>query len=360
VIRYDSLVVSVPAPALGNGPLPGSVFPLSTLRKLQVAPELQLAVDVMAARCPRGGADLLCIARPEMFTHGQSLAWLKQQIGDVSDHLFFSDGHTLKLVPGLRNHVFTYGLQSRDNRDAFRRLMRWAPELLGQVEVQVNSFHRLTNDSGLSEPFPLALLAVEPTPVGMVWLYGLYLNPHSVEDSANQMLSWGELAGATLPPFERYSYVAVTDAALQQAGFIRMLAARIERAYFDPGAGILIRLPAGSDELKSRLTVTLQAVINTGVRLPRTRAKNIFFLSGDLSEATLKALGTRLSFVWHQSGDFWRFTRRLYAEAGDITLYLDKEWQSVPDTAAGFATSAFGRSTEMALSARVPRAGGAT
>ena len=361
MIRFDSLVLSVPATAFLAGPLPGSVFKLSELKKIPVAPDLQLALDVVAARCPRGGADTLCVARPELFTHGPSLAWLGEKIGAATDHLCLSDGHTLKLIPDLRNHVFTYGLQSRDNRDAFRRLMRWAPELLGQVEVQINSFHRVSNAAaGVSEPFPQALLAAEPTPVGMVWRYGFYLNPHSAIDSCNQSLSWGELASAAWPEFERYTYLTLTDGALQQAGFVRMVAARIERAYFEPGECLLLRLPAGAQEVSGRLTTALEAILDTGVRLPRTKARNIVWLSGDVPEALLKSWGPRLAFVLHQSSDFWRFTRSVYAEAGGILLYLDKEWQTPSETAAGFVTSAFGRAVELQISARVPRHGGAT
>jgi hypothetical protein len=360
VIRFDSLVVSVPATALGNVPLPGSVFKLAELMKMPLARDLTLALEVVAASCPRAGAETLCVARPEMFTHGPSLAWLSERLGGATDHLNFSDGHTLKLIPTLRNHLFTYGLQSRENRDAFRRLMRWAPELLGQIEVQLNSFHRVANVAGRSEPFPAALLAAQPTLVGMVWRYGFYLNPHSAQDSCNQSLSWGELASTALPAFEGYTYLVLTDCALQQAGFVRMLAARIERAYFDPGECLLLRLPTGESALSPRLTAVLEAILATGVLLPRTKARNILWLSGDLPEATLKGWGSRLSLVLPQSSDFWRFTRSLYAEAGTIQVFLDKEWQTPSDTAAGFVTAAFGRSAQLHLSARVPRHRGAT
>jgi hypothetical protein len=294
-----------------------------------------------------------------MFTHGQSLAWLTEKIGDVTDHLYFSDGHTLKLIPNLRNHMFTYGLQSQENRDAFLRLMRWAPELLGQVEVQINSFHRVSTSSHLWEPLSEALLALEPTPVGIVWGYGFYLNPHSAQDSCNQSVSWGELASSSLPEFERCTYLTLTECAMQQAGFVRMLAARIERAYFDPGECLLLRLPPGKLELSRRLTAALQAILDTGVLLPRTKARNILWLSGDLPEAALKAWGSRLSLILPQSSDFWRFTCSLYAEAGSIHVFLDKEWHWPSDTAAGFVMSAFGQSAQLHLSARMPRHRGA-
>ncbi len=72
---------------------------------------------------------------PEIFTHGESLAWLARKLGGARDHLAFSDGSTVRILPGMRNHVFFYAQSRLSDGEALARLERRAGELLAGLDL---------------------------------------------------------------------------------------------------------------------------------------------------------------------------------------------------------------------------------
>ena len=111
----SGLLVSLPALELRNIALTASLFDRGALIGSRLSDPLQAAIatldEAQAAKAP-----LLFVARPEMFTDGATLDWLTARCGGIVDHLDISDGFTIKLLPGFRNHVFFYGLGRREDQ----------------------------------------------------------------------------------------------------------------------------------------------------------------------------------------------------------------------------------------------------
>ncbi len=328
-------MISVPASALRGNAYFGSVFDASRLKDLALTPDLRLAVDVVASN-HNGSKALQCVARPEMFTHGRSLEWLRSALPGVTDHLALSDGHTLKLIPGLKNHVFLYGLQTEERRLAFRNLLRRVPELWPQYESQVNSHH--------SSSVPaVAMLRATPATSSILWFYPLYLNRHSIEDSVNHVLGWGEPENRRLDKFSAVTYVPLTECACKDPGFQRVVADTVLRAYFDSSGCLLIRLPLPEAELAQRVYLALESINAGAEHLPRVRPTNIFLVANDIPERTLAAVAARLTLILHLSVEFWCYTGALYAAAAQVRTTLERGLENPLALTQGLHLEAFGR-----------------
>jgi len=344
VTAPNAVVISLPARELAKLSIPASVFDMTVVTRAPLTADLRMAVELVCnAYCGAGEAPIRCVARPEMFTHGASLAWLKKHLGPVSEHIALSDGSTLKLLPEYRNHVFTYGLQSQRRNSEFRSLMRRAPELLGQCASQVNSFHRVASQGLATEPTPSLLMFPAPKSAQMVWFYGFYLNPHSFEDSAERMLSWGDLEGPTLADFKQVTYIPLTECAVKDASFQRMLAELVVSIYFDRRKCLLIRLPLPGSEMTERVRIALEGIRGAAANIPQARSKNIFLLGGDMSESSLHDIGPRLTFILHQTFEFWRYSRAVYINAEEVIVHLDADWKRPSDAAKKLLSQAFGQ-----------------
>jgi len=305
LVNPESIVISVPARELAKVPIPGSVFDVAVLHEASsVSPDLRLAVELISTAFLGEGRKepLRCVARPEIFTHGPALHWLRRSLGPVTEHISLSDGTSIKLIPQLRNHLFTYGLQSHQRHVDFKKLLRRAPELLAQCQSQVNSFHRFSSAQGLaSEPTPTLVLRPLPAAATAVWSYGFYLNPHSLEDSAERMLNWGELEEPPITDFEKITYIPLTESAAKDANFQRMVAELVASTYFDRGKCLVLRLPTLGCDVTDCMRLALEGIRDSRLHLPQVRANNIFFLSGDLSEELLAKTASRVSLVLHET-----------------------------------------------------------
>jgi len=347
-------VISVPARELANVAVPGSVFEIGILRGSTISPELRVAIELIAAIDSNHSvsSSVRCIARPEIFTHGASLDWLMTQIEGVTDHIALSDGTALKLIPGLRNHLFTYGLQSHRRFIDFKKLTRRAPELLGQFHSQINSFHRVSIDGLAFEPAPWLLNRHEFSVSEPVWFHDLYLNPHSLENSAELMLGWGTLDTPSFEAFSKIRYVPLTDCAARDEQFQHIVAELIATTYFEPGVCLLMRLPLATSDLTERMRLALGGIRGAHRSIPQTRANNVFFTSGDLGDDVLSELAPRLSLLLHHSFDHWRHPKSVYEASEEIAVFLDRQWTRVSDAAKKLLTEAFGQSPQFILSAR--------
>lgn len=347
-------VISVPPRELADVVIPGSVFDVGHLLRSNLSRELRVAIELVAAIDGGGGSapTLRCIARPEIFTHGASLAWLMTQIKGVTDHVCLSDGTALKLVPGLRNHLFTYGLQSLRRFLDFKQLTRRAPQLLGQFQSQINSFHRVVIDGVAFEPAPWILNRHEVSSSEPVWFHGFYLNPHCLEDSAELMLGWGTLDPPSLAEFTEIRYVPLTDCAVHDEEFQQHVAEMIARAYFQANVCLLMRLSEGETDITARMRSALAGIRGARRPIPQTRANNVFFVSGDIGDDVLLQLAPRVGWWVHHSVDHWRHSSSVYAASKDITVFLDRHWMRVPDAGRKLLTDAFGQAPRFVLAAR--------
>jgi hypothetical protein len=339
----NAVVISLPARELAKFDIPSSVFDLTPALRSAMAPDLRRALELVCQEYGGGvQAPIRCVARPEMFTHGASLGWLKEKLGASPEHISLSDGSAVKLLPTFRNHVFTYGLQSQRRNLEFKSLMRRAPEILGQCESQINSYHRVASQGLAAEPTPNLLMSAEPAASDSPWFYGFYLNPHSVEDSTERMLSWGDLEGPRLADFREITYIPLTECAARDVSFQRMLAELMVSIYFDKRKCLLIRLPLPGLELTERLRIALEGIRGAAAHLPQARSKNIFLLADDMPDAALEQIDSRLKVILHQTFEFWRYSRATYANA-DVTVHLDADWKKVSEAAKKLLAEAFGQ-----------------
>src|SRR4029077_9688299 len=122
------------------------------------------------------------------------------------------------------------------------------------------TFHRIAVQGLASEPTPWLLSVTDPLMADTVWFHEFYLNPHSLEDSAERMLSWGELDVPPIARFDQVTYVPLTDCAANDPQFQRVVGEKIASTYFDPTACLLIRVPAGTAELTERIRFTLEGI----------------------------------------------------------------------------------------------------
>ena len=349
----EPIVISMPARELSDPAIPGSVFDVAELDVIGLSPDLRLAVDLIAGAYHGVDAPIRCVVRPEIFTHGASLAWLKNQLGKATDHICLSDGTSVKLIPHLRNHLFTYGLHAQRHQLEFKKLMRRAPELLGQYDSQVNSFHRIAADGLAVEPTPHLVMPSAPRRGEAAWFYDFYLNPHSAEDSAERMLDWGTLQAPPLAEYREITYIPLTECVMKDASFQRVVTEMIASTFFEPKNCLLLRLPPGED-LRERMRLTIEGLRSAGLRLPQARSSNIFLVGDDLPEETLKTLGSRLSLMLHQTFDYWRYTRAVYGSAAKIVVILDADWKRPSDAAKKLLREAFGQAPRFLLPVRAP------
>jgi hypothetical protein len=228
--------------------------------------------------------------------------------------------------------------------------LQQAPELLAQFASQVNSCQGNAADGSAPPPPPVVRLRREPGAAPLLWFYPFYFNRHSVADSVDHVLGWGEPESVKLRAFTSVTYLPLTECAIRDPGFQRVVAEAIGRTYFDATGCLLIRLPAPASQLPSRFELTIQCLAAARMAMPRVRARNIFFVAHDLAERTLAPVAARLSFILHESVEFWCYTRALYEGAAKIRVALARG--EAPGNASAdprlreFYTQAFGRTPE--------------
>lgn len=344
MFKEGSIVISVPPRETALLGMVGSVFDCRVLMSSRISSELRIAVELLESFCKAQCLPpLRCIARPEMFTHGPSLEWLVDRMAGATDHICLSDGSTLKLVSGLRNHLFAYGLHTHDSFVDFKKLMRRAPELVGQYCSQINSFHRVIFDGLVLEPPPWKLEASERLSPEAVWFHEFYLNPHSLEESAERMLGWGTLDFPCLENFQKISYVPMTNCAVHDDQFQRLVADLIAESYFDPSSCLLLRLPTGAAELTERMRLAIERIRDAHRHLPQARSRNVFLLSGEVGDEALSEIGSRTTWYIHQSFDYWRHRFDTYRLASAIVVFLDRQYTRASKTAERLLSDSFGQ-----------------
>lgn len=306
------LAISLPAGELRQATLARSVFELGELAQIPLSEGLMVALDLVVATAAALDAPLRFIARPEIFTHGDSLAWLREQLGGARDHLCMSDGSCVRLVPTLRNHVFFYDLATRSHAEALRRLFMRAPEIFAGVETQVSSGFRTRVEADRWIRPPTTLLHAGSTRVlESALLLPFVFDPRSIELSAHRCLALAEAPPPGRRETQRAAYIPLTETALADIGFMRIVGARVARAFFDRAACVYLglpRLPGARSSLHARVCATLEGLRNaSGDVLPRTPANAVFLVGGALPAEAIEGVETEL--VLHQSAPIWRESR---------------------------------------------------
>lgn len=307
MLERPALAVSLPASELTKARLPGSVFGARDLVSTPLSGELRQAIALIEGVCAQSGFAPAFVARPEIFTHGESLAWLTRKLAGVRDHLAFSDGSTVRVIPGLRNHVFFYGQSRREDGEALERLERRAGELLAGLASQINSALKFGRGRAATSPETIALIGRNRALYDEPEFYRFYFNPHAIESCVERIVAAGPL-GVRETRFESLDYVALTEASLADAPFCAELARRAAPLFFQPARGMALRLPVsagGSDRLGDRLAAALNGFARAQIAMPHVPVDNLVFVSGDLAPGQWGEMAAEVDFLAHDTFEFW-------------------------------------------------------
>ncbi len=315
MLKGPGLVVSLPARELTQFVPSSSLFDLTELRNVPLSHELRAAVELARQTCARNKVRLLLIARPEIFTHGVSLEWLRRQLGGIEDHLCISDGTAVRPIPQLRNHLFLYRLGNVHNATAFQRLCRCAPELMGTMHSQVNTCLSFRVGRKMVSP-PTILLQVDATPSTQVSpKYYAHIHHASIETSIERILRAEARLTAKACNFEHLTYVPMTEAASKDQAFARKVAEAIAKTYSKPSCGVVLRMPRlhTAAPVEERLKAALEVVRVDGLKHPRAPSPSVLFVTEDPPSDYLYGVGGALDLLMHSSFEFWSHPVGYYA-----------------------------------------------
>jgi hypothetical protein len=310
----DSLLVSIPGSALEELALPGSIFGWEALRDAVLPPGLHVALRLVVNHCEALGTRLRFVARPEIFTHGAARAWLDARLDGAAHHLALTDGHTLKAIPGLRNHVFFHARGDAAGEAAMARLLAVAPELLAGMAGQVNGTLSARFGARRVRP-PCLTLRLDAAPGGDPGLRAPFrLMPGGPVRNA-AVSAEAALSPSEAPPHAQpLRYVPLSEVALADPGFVLALAVLIRRAATG-GEALLLGLPEG-DTLADRIASVLQALAASGAPLPRAPGWTVRFASADPSAEELADARVML----HPGTDFWRLDTPRREALGEVVV----------------------------------------
>jgi hypothetical protein len=322
------LLVSLPAAEIAELDLPGSLMAAEQALILPLSRALAYALALVQSHCHQQGIETRYLARPEIFTHGVPAEWLSKRLAGFTEHLCVSDASTVKHVSFCRTHIFLYRLAQQDSYLSFARLCRRAPELLAQVHSQVNTCFAWGEVSQRTRPSPVYLHALSPPPaLASPLLYPFVFRPHQFEETAQLILAVTPLEISQRPAGAYTIYLPLTETALHDPAFVRATAYRIRDAFQHPDTLLLLRLPNDEpgETLASRMGFALRALGASGVVLPRSMPRNIFFVSTDLAVAPDPG---NTALILHEGFDFWRHTRDFYETAGRVDVLASTNSQN--------------------------------
>ena len=359
IFDEHGLAVSLPAVEMAKLTLSGSLFSAAELAAAPVSPDLLRAVQLVEAANAKRGGRLVFIARPEVFTDQVTLAWLNERLDGIGNHLCITGGSTVRVLPGLRNHMFCYRPGIQANSEALRRLCWRAPELIAGLGVQINSAMRVQLGGTSVGPGSQLLMPQTDAPpaagADLPELFGFCITPGPAERAASWMLARGPADTAARTGFARAAYLPLTETALSEPVFCDAVADSVAAAFFDPAACLLLRLPelaapgptVSSAPLADRLAFAVARLSHGRVALPRVPAGNIFFLTGDPGPALLDGLGVPPALVLPESFDFWRHPTAFYGRFASIAVLGLAARRRAYGPLSALLTKALGRKPEL-------------
>jgi hypothetical protein len=320
MFKSSKAVISVPANELRHAELPGSVFDADLLHQMPISEGLRRAYQLISMYCKTP----LCIVRPEIFAHGKTRSWLDSKLGEARHHICVSDGTSVKVIDGLDNHVFFYGLGRRKNAESLQNLLAWAPEVFGQLQSQINTFHATELSGRLVQPPTTLSMPKAHLSSDAAELYPFLLYPQWLEESARLIVENSATVNSNLDDFSELIYIPFSETSTHDATFTRMVAQVVARAYFRPEQCVVLRLPMPSDsipDLAQQIMVTLKAISASNIVVPRVSARNVFLVGSELPEAVFHR-HERVSLLIDDTFEFWRYTRAFYTKLQSLRYVL--------------------------------------
>lgn len=313
MLDNQGLAISIPAKELAGVQVPASLFGMDRLLAANISPELRCALRQIDALHADSDTRPVFIARPELFVVGSALDWLYEKLGTIRDHLCLSDGSAIRPIPGMRNHVFFYGLGRRADADALRSLQKRIPELFSTLDSQINTALRFRHATKSYLPPTVILHRSKNDDFVPAACFKFYLNRQSMEDSVAHML---KSAVDNIPWQLSSTLVPITETAVSDHDFMHYISILIERGYFDPNGSIVLRLPHGQGdgaEIASRLRCLVAGLLAVPSQIPRVVADNIFVVTEDIDPSEARQRSDERGLVLHDTFDFWRWTPAAYA-----------------------------------------------
>ena len=315
-----TLLVSVPFTRLGTLALPGSVFAWRHIRDAALPPELGIALRLVVSEAAARRTRLVFVARPAIFTHGASRAWLDRQIGDVADHLALSDGQALTVIPGLRNHLFFIGGGLPGAEAALARLVSVVPELFEGLAGQVNGALSFRLGERRVRP-PTQMLRFARSPEAAEALHIPFLcHPGNPPFSATRAAEQAVPPAAAPADPRPVHYVPLTTTALADNAFVAALARDAQRAALGASEDLLLlglpQIEEQDGDLARQIRAVLQAIAETGQPFPSVAGWGARFATAPPPAGALR--GGRVTL--HASTPFWRFGADLFEDVREVAV----------------------------------------
>jgi hypothetical protein len=361
VLFPNGLAVSLPLRELRDVVLPTSIFDANAWAGARIAADLAEAMDLVLRFCALLGRRVVFIYRPEIFTHGETLSWLHRELGGIEDHLSISDGSAIKLVPGLKNHMFLYAPGYERHLSDFRRLVTRAPEIMPQLGLQINSAFSLRNGSQTCRPKPLLLQAHAQDTVADRDLRRFYLNPNALDTtSVGRSLTSPALVPGRLDGFNSMTYVPFNENAAADVLFCQMVARMIVRSVGDGQDKLLVLgcAPARTENepFADRVTRLFVAIQASGIVLPRAVLGHVLVSPGFIDASLVENIGGARTALLHHTFAFWQLCPATYAVFDQVTLVLPQSRRRDRAAMTALLADAAGRVPDIVWTAPQARA----
>lgn len=340
LVPERGLLISLPAEELHRLDPTASVFTPDAIDMSVLSNELRWALQAATTQCAAEFKPVRLVARPEIFTHGESLRWLQDRIQGIRDHLCLSDGTAVRPISGMRNHLFLFRRASHRHAMAFDRLIGWMPELLGCMQTQVNSCLSVRSGGRIISP-PTILLQSNVPIVEAGQFQFLRLRHH-----ANPKASVRRTRDATLtvlsPRLRRLTYVPLTESACRNNGFMRKVAALIRMSQRREGEGVVMRLPLSGPDRRTEacLSLAIDALRAVGIKRP-IKPGRVTFIADSPPSAALAESGRTVDLFADPSYEFWLHPKEYFAVFRSFEFWVEGSvrlrrcWQELADEAAG-------------------------
>lgn len=285
--------------------------------------DLRLAISLVSDAARQRGLAVRCAPRPEVFEAPSGKFSVFERARGFGRHVCLSDGETIKQIPGMENHVFFYHPAYRDGMSALARFRRRAPEATLSLSGQINSNLDFGGPSPPIFPSPVFLrpnippLGVDPEP------RPLFLGAYSTEETVARTVGAQPIDTATEGVCTRLRYAPLTETALGDPVFARLLGHMVLDACFDPTVLMVLRAPfvrGGGGDLAARIETLQDALSKSGVVLPRSRRINVLVADGDLDEDHDLVQRLPMTVYAPDGFDLWRHTPKFYATARRVVV----------------------------------------
>ena len=321
----QGLLISLPGAELKSLKLKRSIFTHDDLfdQAEPLSPSLARAAMQIEELARSLGVPCLYVSRAEMFTHGESLRWLRSEIGAIDDHISLSDGASVRVIPGLRNHVYFYRQEMASDGAALAKLERRAPELLFTLTSQINSAYRFRWGAKAHTPDPVVVAGVGETFARNVAFHAFHM-PGLDLVRYLERLARGELVIPAQWPGRRLTYLPLTDASLVDPGFLQRVARQIVDTQMDPQRALILGLPFLPDakaNLPLRALTLLRALATADIGIPEAPSARIALAAELPSPEALAAAGAAsLDMLAPDTFDFARYPVSFYATLNELCV----------------------------------------